>query len=417
MAEDDDKQETAETATDADLIEADIDDSNIEHIEHDDEPHLAGRVLTALGFIVAGAALALWIGPKIAPSLPAGMAPVAQWLAPGGAQNQEQIDQLRAEFLDQIQDLPTNLTTTQIENIVVGRLANVEGRLVARINELNTQFVAYDPTDLESRLAALETKTEGIRAELKSLTDQLSMISEAGGEISADTSERIATYGAALDGLKAEIQMLAAQNGELSQRLEEATRVAEQQVSDAETKANEIEAAAEIERRAAQVESAFKSLETAFSVGGPFDQPLSQLSDAGYDVPIALADMSAGVRTIPQLRNSFPEAAHDALRSSVLTENQGGVVGSVSTFFKAQVVTRSLTPQEGGSVDAILSRAEAALKEDDIAGALSELDALPDGVATAGDGSLMGVWLTAAKSRFAAETALQDIVASYEGAQ
>lgn len=407
MTEKNEEQELAETEVDVVHALPDTDDHEIDH----DDVNLAGRALTALGFLVAGAALSLWIGPKIAPSLPAGMAPVARWLAPGGAQNQGQVDELRAEFLDQIQDLPVNLTTTQIENIVAGRLANVEGRLVARLNELNTQFIAYDPTDLESRLTLLETKTEGIRAELQSLTDQISMISTAGGEISADTSARIATYGAALDGLKAEIEMLAAQNGELSQRLEEATSVAEQQVVEAETKASEIEAAAEKERHAALVQSAFRSLETAFSIGGTFDIPMSKLSEAGVEIPQVLSELSHGVSTISQLKSSFPDAAHAALRASVLTGGEGGVVGSVSTFFKAQVISRSLTPQEGDSVDAILSRAEAALKDDDLAGAIAELDGLPDG-----DG-LMNDWLVAAKARLAAETSFRNMVASNEANQ
>ena len=414
MADENDEQE--QTDVEPEIAPVEVIDPVLEdhEVEHDDEPNLAGRALTALGFILAGAALALWLGPKIAPSLPAGMAPVAQWLAPGGVQNQEQIDQLRAEFLDEIQDLPANLTTTQIENIVAGRLANVEGRMVARLNELNTQFVAYDPTDLESRLAALETKTEGIRAELQSLTDQISTVTIAGGEISADTSERIATYGAALEGLKAEIEMLASQNGELSQRLEEATSTAERQVSAAETKASEIEAAAEQERRAAMVRSAFQSLETAFSVGGAYAPSVVQLQEAGLEVPTELSEMSDGVQTVAQLRNSFPDAAHAALRASVLSESEGGVVGSVSTFFKAQVASRSLTPQEGDSVDAILSRAEAALRDDDLDTALVELADMPENVTSE---SLMADWLAAAKARQAAKSAFNSMVSTYEASQ
>jgi hypothetical protein len=69
-------------------------------------------------------------------------------------------------------------------------------------------------------------------------------------------------------------------------------------------------------------------------------------------------------------------------------------------FFRTQTQARSLTPQEGDTPDAVLSRAEAALAEGNVAAALAELEALPD------DGrAAMQVWIDSAEARAAAVSA------------
>ena len=52
---------------------------------HEEEagPSFAGRALTFLLLLLAGAALGIWGAPKLAPLLPSGLAPVANWLTPG----------------------------------------------------------------------------------------------------------------------------------------------------------------------------------------------------------------------------------------------------------------------------------------------------------------------------------------------
>ena len=52
-------------------------------------------------------------------------------------------------------------------------------------------------------------------------------------------------------------------------------------------------------------------------------------------------------------------------------------------FLAAQVASRSLTPQPGAEPDAVLSRMEDRLRNDDLAGALAEADALPSEAAAA----------------------------------
>ena len=62
---------------------------------------------------------------------------------------------------------------------------------------------------------------------------------------------------------------------------------------------------------------------------------------------------------------------------------------------------RSLTPQEGDSADAILSRAEAALTAADLSTAMAELSSLPEAAAGA-----IAPWLGDAAKRADALTAL-----------
>ncbi len=409
------ESDTDQQETDSEELLNEIDPEQEDHDDiHEEDGGFARRLLAALGFMVAGAALILWLGPRVAPHLPAGMAPVAEWLAPGGIQSQEQIDALREEIMSTLENQPVNLTTTQIENIVAGRIANVEGRLVARLNELNTQFVAHDTTDLEARLTSLETKVEGLRAELQSLTEQLSVMTATGGEISADTAEQVAIYAAALEGLKAEVESLAAQNGALSKRLEDVTIVAQQEVEQAQAELSEVAAEAERQRIATLVEASFDTIAASLESGLPFTSSLDQLAANDVMVPDALRAAESGVQTLAQLRNAFPDAAHAALRASILSGQDEGVLGSVSTFLQAQVASRSLTPQEGDSADAILSRAEAALKNDDLVGAVAEIDTLPAISMPSEARGAMGDWLAAAKIRLSATEAFETLVSTYE---
>jgi hypothetical protein len=55
-------------------------------------------------------------------------------------------------------------------------------------------------------------------------------------------------------------------------------------------------------------------------------------------------------------------------------------------FFTAQVASRSLTPKQGMDPDAVLSRMEDHLRNDDLAGALAEAQGLPSEAAAAMSG-------------------------------
>ena len=69
-----------------------------------------------------------------------------------------------------------------------------------------------------------------------------------------------------------------------------------------------------------------------------------------------------------------------------------GVLARSRAFLEAQVSSRSLTPQTGQGTDAVLSRMEDKLRQDDLDGVLAEAESLPSEAAAA-----MGDWLAAAR--------------------
>lgn len=381
------ENETPEKIIDVEAA-SDIHDPDTVEEDHD-ETGIAARILKISGILVVGAGLALWLGPKIAPALPSGMAPVAAWLAPGGAQMGSDIAALQMTLAD----MPDPVSAYEIDAMIAGGISTKTAALSARVDVLGR---GTDNSEIESRLATLELTTEGLRAELSSLLAQLSDVSQIGGEVSADTAAKLAGFAAVNEGLKAEIAALAS-------RIDGVSATA--------TQVTAVETNAEAARNVATIRSSLNAIDVALSAGFPFAATLSDLRNAGVaDIPLALTDAANGVTTMAKLRADFPEAAHVAIRASILASAGDGVFASVSAFTKAQVAGRSLTPQDGIGPDAVLSRAEAALKQDDLNKALTEIDALPTAAMSPDGDGAMDIWLANA-------TELQDALSAFDTLQ
>ncbi len=130
----------------------------------------------------------------------------------------------------------------------------------------------------------------------------------------------------------------------------------------------------------AAMQAALAELQTTLNSGLPFADILIEIStEIGISVPDALTIAAQnGVPTLPALQAGFPVAARAALDASIMAGIDDGSIGRFAGFLQRQLGARSLEPQEGDSPDAILSRAEAALKINQIALALQEISALPD---------------------------------------
>jgi hypothetical protein len=141
----------------------------------------------------------------------------------------------------------------------------------------------------------------------------------------------------------------------------------------AEAEALEQEALASAEAAASR--AALNRVSTAIETGAPF---ADALGDLGGDLPAALSSAAEnGVATTAELTSDFPAAARAALataRAEGVSDESGGLGG----FLRNQFDVRSTAPQEGSSPDAVLSRAEAAIKEGRVADALAEIEALPE---------------------------------------
>ena len=84
-----------------------------------------------------------------------------------------------------------------------------------------------------------------------------------------------------------------------------------------------------------------------------------------------------GSKDLTLLTKQFPDYAYKAIKEDLKYNKQDGFANSVINKFQLIFVKRSLTPQEGKSVDAILSRAENALNRGDFEMVVEELNQLP----------------------------------------
>ena len=91
------------------------------------------------------------------------------------------------------------------------------------------------------------------------------------------------------------------------------------------------------------------------------------------------------------------EAALQAARAG----EDGTISGGLGGFLRSQLGARSVAPREGDDPDAVLSRAEAALKAGELQTALTEIETLPEEAKAA-----MSDWITSARMRAQAQSAV-----------
>ncbi|MFN3144361.1 MAG: hypothetical protein ACE368_03415 [Paracoccaceae bacterium] len=180
-------------------------------------------------------------------------------------------------------------------------------------------------------------------------------------------------------------------------------------IEEATSAAAELERAAEAAASAAAVRAALAELDTALDTGTGFAGPLAEIAErTGAAIPDVLTAAAAeGVPTQAALQAGFPEAARGALGAATRSAAESGEVGGLTAFVRTHLGARSLEPREGSDPDAILSRAEAALRSGDLDTALAEIAALPE------DGrNEMSGWLAQANTRQAALAAARSLAAA-----
>ena len=151
-------------------------------------------------------------------------------------------------------------------------------------------------------------------------------------------------------------------------------------------------------------QAALIDLKAAVETGAPYAATLAGVGD----VPAALAENAeAGVPTLQALQRDYPAAARRALASTEVIPEDASAGERLTAFLKRRTGARSLSPKEGDSPDAVLSRAEASLGEGDLETALNELEALPpEGRAAMSD------WLEQAELRLSVVTAIDELTAT-----
>lgn len=360
---------------------------------------LSSKVLTGLALLLTGGVLALWGGPKVAPYLPAGLAPVADFLAPGGQGAREQVAALRVEMDDKISAMADGQNTDDVNAAIAKYDAAIQSQLTA----LSDQLASTDGAAIESRLAQLETTAEGLTAQMQTLTDSLTNVASDSAGLSTEAAQQLAAYQARIKGLQAEIQSLSSQQGMLSQKIDDVSVTSERKVKEATEDAATRVATAEVKRGLSELAKALDS-------GAPFGGALDTLRSGGLDIPQALV-MSADKGVVPMaaLKTSFSSAAHTALKASIKSQEPTGLGDKLGLFLKSQVTVRSLEPKEGSDPDAVLSRVQGFLNDDNLAAAIEQASTLPDAAK-----SSISDWLDNANTRLNAVRGLDMLQSSID---
>jgi hypothetical protein len=338
-------------------------------------PALLGGVLAAgLGF---GAAYWLDTAPFGKPE----PGPTAQALSQQGEKLtalEQRLDEIGASLSAQT-DRGTQDALAAIGDRIDGGLTAISGRL---------DTVAGSIGSVENRLGQLDTRLTAV--EKRPLTES----SEA-AQAAFDAYER------ELEALRGELDAQKAANAEMSSQLTAAAEATKQEISAAEQRAREMSEQAEASARRAALRNAVAELTTAVGRGDPFTVPLGEISQS-VEVPPALSDHAeAGIAPLSALRDEFPALARDALDASRKASVPQNPADRIGVFLRSQTGARSLEPREGSDPDAVLSRAEAALRDGDLAACLTEIAALPpEGQQVFAD------WAVRAQQRIAATEAL-----------
>lgn len=302
-----------------------------------------------------------------------------------GQQDTALADQIAAQST-KITELETQIAALPTEPPAPVDLSGIEASitqtndsitaLTARVDEIGTG-IATDVAAFEERVTAVE-RTPGVDGTL--------------------AATAIASWERELDTLRAEIAAQQDRMQGIATTAEadlEATRAASALV--------EQEAIAAAEQAIAR--AALARVQVALDSGAPFEAAMAALTDAGTEAPAALADVAAdGVPTLSALNDGFAAAARAALAAARTSGEADVDSNPLTAFLRNQFDVRSVAPREGDDPDAVLSRAGAALAENNLADALAELESLPE-VSRAE----MSDWIGQAQARFAAMAAVDSL--------
>ena len=260
---------------------------------------------------------------------------------------------------------------------------------------------ASDAT-LGDRLAALEgaaADATSVSARLTVLEDRLTEIEAASAGGTGAPAAALAAMARELTGLKAQIDAQKGAGPALTADIEAASAAAQARLD-----------AAEVAAETAAKQAALSHIRAAFESGVPLGPALEGLRSMGADVPASLAAATKAVPTLLSLQDGFSPFARAALDASIRADMGDGWAGRLTSFLRSQSGARSLTPHEGTDPDAVLSRAEAALREGQIKAVLAELSGLPPAGAAA-----MAPWVADATRRIDTEQAISELSARLNG--
>ncbi|MEO9894843.1 MAG: hypothetical protein ABJD13_09895 [Paracoccaceae bacterium] len=269
---------------------------------------------------------------------------------------------------------------------------NAVNELRGDVDKLRVQLSEFD---LQIKAMLDSADLAPVEKALTDIDDRLADLEKRPVPTQGDAPDYSGALSGALEGFSEEFDALksqsATQQAEIARLLDE--------VSSAKSSAAESE-------KVTLARAALSQVQVAFDAGRPFDAPLNDLDAMGFvEIPDILKDTAAdGVTSMANLQSQVPDAARAAL-SAARSEHQDGE--GIGGFLQRQLGIRSLEPTEGDDADAVLSRVEAAINDNRLTDALTEVELLPEGARAA-----LGDWLTHAETRASAASAVETLLQS-----
>ena len=235
----------------------------------------------------------------------------------------------------------------------------------SEITELRDQIAAGPAPDLSGVEAAQAATADAMVAADERITALETRLNDLSNRAGDSGSVSTAAYEAELDALRSEMENL------------RGTAIAE--LESAREQAAEIENNAEAAARAATGRASLARIQSGMETGAPLGEALDDLAAAlQADVPAALTAVRDGTPTLAALQSDFPALARAALATARAEGVSGEAEGGFASFLRNQFDVRSVAPKDGDGTDAILSRAEATLRQGRLTDALAEVGALPE---------------------------------------
>ena len=294
--------------------------------------------------LICGGIITLSFSTKISALLPSGMAPLARFLSPSEALAIERI---------QIYKLETDNRLNKIENIkhpnVDLKIKELRDEISNDIAQISKELTEIDNSKIENRLSDLEKK----------ITNTLTLVDElvfnSSKNVIINDSPPNKNYDLIIKKLRSEITFLSNQQNLL---IEQFNTLKNANLNTSKKNSKDL--------------NDFDKIKEALNFGGPYKLALEEISKKEIQIPKVLLDNSEGVVTMNYLKTNFPTVAHASLKASLKQTDESGLGGKLLGFLKSQVTVRSLDAQEGNSINAILSRMQVALNNDDLSEAIRQ---------------------------------------------
>lgn len=164
----------------------------------------------------------------------------------------------------------------------------------------------------------------------------------------------------------------------------------------------------------ASMRSAIAAMTSRMDAGASFASALAELEElSGELAPSALGRAAqSGVATPAALLRSIGRPAQQALAAEIKATSGDDILSQASAKLRSVVAGRPKSEQQGDDAAAILSRAEARLRDGLAPEALAEIETLPNVPKEA-----LGEWLERLRARAEAETARTQFLSQITGSQ